>query len=276
MVVFACWVLLFFFVPESFWERTPHPKSRRTSTVMHPVDISSRIASSNLGAGSIKQVDGQADTPDSTSTKDDLEIQPDDSPRSTRKLRVRFAGDASCDDVEPTRDSYLSKDESGIDGDDPSVHDVSTRTTTPVTPVHKTLHGVQGQGNHHTPGRLHSFNSPFYEDMEKQNSNYFTNNHPQVSGNDGANSTFHQVQPGQVLYTTHLQSRPTLTFAQQLKPYNGRLTNDNFFKVMLRPFILFAYPYVTPHFCILPPQDRFQGYALQRHPRCSDVLCTSS
>lgn len=233
---------MFLFVPESFWDRTPHPKSHRSSTVMHLVDISSRIASSSLGAGSIKQVDGQADTPDSASTKD--EVQPDDPPKSPRKLRVRFAGDASCDDVEPTRDSEASKDESGISGEGLGVHDASNRITTPVIPLYKAIHIFHGNRASHTPGRLHNFNSPFYDDMEKQNSNYFPNTRPQVPSHDGTDSTLTSDQRGQVLYTTHLQSQPTLTFAQQLKPYNGRLTNDNFFKVMLRPFILYAYPAV--------------------------------
>lgn len=32
------------------------------------------------------------------------------------------------------------------------------------------------------------------------------------------------------------------SFRQLLQPYHGRLSNDNFFKVMFRPFVLFAYP----------------------------------
>jgi len=35
-----------------------------------------------------------------------------------------------------------------------------------------------------------------------------------------------------------------LTFVQQLKPFNGRLHQDNWFRVAVRPFILFAYPAV--------------------------------
>lgn len=35
MVVVFCWVLLFLFVPESFWDRVPRPKSRRSSLLFH-------------------------------------------------------------------------------------------------------------------------------------------------------------------------------------------------------------------------------------------------
>merc|ERR1712093_73349 len=45
-------------------------------------------------------------------------------------------------------------------------------------------------------------------------------------------------------YTTILRDKPALTFVQQLKPFNGRLHQDNWFRVAVRPFILFAYPAV--------------------------------
>jgi hypothetical protein len=38
--------------------------------------------------------------------------------------------------------------------------------------------------------------------------------------------------------------RPRLTFVQQLKPYNGRLHHDSWFRVAFRPFLLFCYPAV--------------------------------
>jgi hypothetical protein len=45
-------------------------------------------------------------------------------------------------------------------------------------------------------------------------------------------------------YTTLLQASPKRSFIQQLRPYEGRLHQDNWFRVALRPFILFAYPAV--------------------------------
>lgn len=43
-------------------------------------------------------------------------------------------------------------------------------------------------------------------------------------------------------YTPHLRTQPAKTFVQTLRLWNGRLCNDNWFKVAARPFILFAYP----------------------------------
>lgn len=43
-------------------------------------------------------------------------------------------------------------------------------------------------------------------------------------------------------YTHNLRQMPAQSFTQQLRLYHGRLNNDKWLKVMVRPFILFAYP----------------------------------
>lgn len=53
-----------------------------------------------------------------------------------------------------------------------------------------------------------------------------------------------EVPQGPMRYTTDLRQRPPKTFAQTLKPWNGRLNRSHWFKVMLRPFLLFLYPSV--------------------------------
>lgn len=53
--------------------------------------------------------------------------------------------------------------------------------------------------------------------------------------------------PGAVIehsYTHALRQAPLKTFSQQLPVYHGRLNKDKWWKVMVRPFILFAYPSV--------------------------------
>jgi len=45
-------------------------------------------------------------------------------------------------------------------------------------------------------------------------------------------------------YTEHYRQAPAKSYVHTLKPWIGRLSNDNWFKVMLRPFVLFAYPAV--------------------------------
>jgi len=47
-----------------------------------------------------------------------------------------------------------------------------------------------------------------------------------------------------MIYTNKLRERPPVSFVQTLKPWNGRIARDNWFRVAVRPFILFAYPSV--------------------------------
>jgi hypothetical protein len=61
---------------------------------------------------------------------------------------------------------------------------------------------------------------------------------------DGGTSLPMERPPPPQRYTTDLMLRPRLTFAQQLRPWNGRLHQDKWFRVAVRPFILFAYPAV--------------------------------
>ena len=43
-------------------------------------------------------------------------------------------------------------------------------------------------------------------------------------------------------YTEYHRFQPPKTFRQQLRPWSGRLRKDNWFRVAARPFILYAYP----------------------------------
>lgn len=45
-------------------------------------------------------------------------------------------------------------------------------------------------------------------------------------------------------YTNRLRDRGKIPYVQQLKVWNGRITHENWLKIAVRPFILFAYPSV--------------------------------
>ncbi|KAF2104995.1 MFS general substrate transporter [Rhizodiscina lignyota] len=69
----------------------------------------------------------------------------------------------------------------------------------------------------------------------------------QVASPPEPRSGFHSpvpqhIPPSPMDYTTYHRDAPPKTWTQTLRPYAGRLSKDNWFKVALRPFILFAYP----------------------------------
>lgn len=54
----------------------------------------------------------------------------------------------------------------------------------------------------------------------------------------------HASMISSIHYTDFYREAPQKSYVQSLKPWNGRLVRDKWHKVMLRPFILFAYPAV--------------------------------
>lgn len=100
---------------------------------------------------------------------------------------------------------------------------------------------------------LHTFNSPSYGQMAMAHTSYpwlGANNPKAEAGGElqspqlESNPPHPERPPGPKRYTTFLKDQPRLSFVQQLKPWNGRLHHDKWFRVALRPFILFAYPAV--------------------------------
>lgn len=66
-----------------------------------------------------------------------------------------------------------------------------------------------------------------------------------VSRDEKASSPTRPKSRGKdVAYTDFYRTGPTKSYLDTLIPYHGRLVHDNWFRVALRPFILFAYPAV--------------------------------
>jgi hypothetical protein len=75
--------------------------------------------------------------------------------------------------------------------------------------------------------------SPFAEPMASE-SRHNVPTHQYNAGDDS--------KPQKISYTEYYRRAPAKTYAQTLSPYLGRISYDNWFRVALRPFILFAYP----------------------------------
>ena len=121
---------------------------------------------------------------------------------------------------------------------------------------------------------LHNLNSPWYVELER-NDDYISHHDEsgqdtakpetaegKVEGNYAPVESVPQEQTNSDLllnptrtpedpqtpklfrYTTNLRHAPPKTYLQTLRPWNGVLTKTSWFRVMLRPFILFAYPSV--------------------------------
>lgn len=96
-----------------------------------------------------------------------------------------------------------------------------------------------------TPEARHSINSPYYNSAlgSEANVDYFAQG-PNLD-NEKIPASSLRAQLKVQAYTHNLRQQPPKSFRQHLKIWHGRLNNDKWLKVMVRPFILFVYPSVA-------------------------------
>ncbi|KAJ3477995.1 hypothetical protein NLG97_g8693 [Lecanicillium saksenae] len=251
MIVGLAGVLLFLFVPETFWDRTPTRKSskrpnffRRLSSRYGPHKTplpAPRISSDrphspgadtrhhNLHVGFAPATEGEAavESP---------------SPAHHKNLHVGFS---EASNVEKQLDNHCP--EESQQSAQPSItvskpQQVATSSQTvdksmAISPAPPRLsqHNLQDSSHLQTPDGRNSIGNSSAID-------YFSGRN--TADRESISSASFSALPKIRQYTHNLRQQPAQSFVQQLKPYHGRLNADKWHKVMLRPFVLFAYPAV--------------------------------
>jgi hypothetical protein len=191
IIVAFNFVLLFFFVPETFWDRTPRPKKRpdRRAPLVLAVH-QPQPAVTHHDKVAVYKPSGFPGTTDDEDTS--LEEK-----HSHQDARVGWAENleegpvselpatvSKSNDIADQRDLERSQ------GDDLDLADADIR-------------------------------------ISRTNTNQLST-----------------PTPSPFVYTEELRKQPRLKFAQTLRPWNGRLRKDNWFRAAFRPLILYAYPAV--------------------------------
>lgn len=251
MIVAFCFFMVFFFVPETFWDRTPRPqKKTRKSTFpsisqifhhphhhgekstisvggdgssdMRKLAISNAASAAGSGPGTIAERRckkkqhhvGFAVNEESTGEEDTVDSHP-----------VPAFGDSSVpqDPNDPEKAAVAADMEPLPLPHTPTSHRSTTNAVAASEPhVSKDSEYGDYLAHEHEPKTLSSSHSIRSE--------------PVTAGLPPTPTT------GNPRYTTFLRTQPAKTFRQTLKPWNGRLRHENWLKVAIRPFILFAYP----------------------------------
>ncbi|KAJ2971069.1 hypothetical protein NUW58_g9520 [Xylaria curta] len=254
IVVGFCGVLLFFFVPETFWDRTPIPKSSRAgkrpgffsrrSSAKQAVPTVSQVTST--GAEKPTHEDNRAKT-----TEENHEVA-----RPKQQRHVGFASDGAFPSTRHRVDN-LTLPSTGVAPDViPSQHDETpARASTPVT---------NPLADHESPlnlPRSHNYSADIRGSIAPEinpalpadplTADYPRDPEPQrpapltvSSDTDSERMSFSNlaaVTMGQV-YTHRLREAPRQSFKSQLKIHNGRINQDVWWRAAVRPFILFSYP----------------------------------
>ncbi|KAI5296679.1 hypothetical protein KEM52_000003 [Ascosphaera acerosa] len=192
--------LVFLFVPETFWDRTPHPRARHhrhahrhMSGLLHRKHTDDAMQANPSSPGAEKEAHNQ---------------------RRRRDVHVGFA--------DPEADALASDDPEKLALQEDGLHQTPAQSVAePATP--EIAHVAA------TPDATSEI------DVEGQQ-----NQRLAAVLTTTSETPLTQSQ----IYTDTLRRAPRQTFVQQLRIWSGRISQDNWFRVALRPFILFAYPAV--------------------------------
>lgn len=270
MVVGLAGVLLFLFVPETFWDRTPTRKPskrpsflRRLSSRRHMLHTAAPLAA----GADVPPSPGAAVRPKdfhvgfAPAVGAGLGVEGVETPRASHTAS-RHVG--WLESPEPERQTEAGIGTSGSARSSREHHDPNTSagpmpplqdTNFPVVHLPDETDDVFGAHSLATPDRyatsiapptpeLHGLNSPYYHGAtgSPANIDYFARG-PNLD-HEKIPASMLRSPPRFQAYTHNLRQQPARTFVQQLRPYHGRLNKDKWLKVMVRPFILFAYPAV--------------------------------
>jgi hypothetical protein len=263
------------FVPETFWDRTPRPKNRSRKNTRLPSISSHYSRASSNQRRHVASNDGAEDEKvlPRASDSGNQRGRPPLTQYKKSPLHIGF----SVNDDNPdffSKGDKIPRHNPEAGPQTPSSIEVSIDTTsiTPGVPGLPDMPARHNQEEHVRPAggapptpALHTFNSPSYNNAEETDSDYWDHGRGRGRGRADTDGNHRDqetnldtdqekpldteddsVKPGPMMpaYTSNLKEAPKRTFVQQLRPFEGRLHNDNWFRVAFRPFILFAYPSV--------------------------------
>jgi len=204
--------LLFLFVPETFWDRAPTPhRQKQRSRSLSKLNILHRSHPEPKADAS--EPAAQADVSEKVATKhahfgpeEDISEKSDESSSSA---------DVFGDDK---RMENVAHDEKVAHADSANNHSDAINTA-----------------NLTVPDQAHTPRSPSVLSARS-----IPVSHQDPS--DAERQSQRSVSPGLNGYTKSLREAPTRSLRQQLKVWNGRICNDRWWRVAVRPFFLFTYP----------------------------------
>ncbi|KAF1958544.1 MFS general substrate transporter [Byssothecium circinans] len=226
ITVAFCFFLIFFFVPETFWDRTPHARGRSSKRARSnsPGRQHSRFRLSS------HQRKGVTLDPLGHDIHHNEPLTPLSLSSVPHTPRVGFA-------LNPEHNASCIGHHGG-EGHAPQAKDPVGKQVLESTTERGDISAPQEAARGLEKHRLRK------RDLEKQAPVEPTDYFSAVSiprERDECDNVSEQLS---VHYTDFYRAAPPKSYVQSLRPWNGRLTKEKWLKVMVRPFILFAYPAV--------------------------------
>ena len=266
LVVGFCFVLMLLFVPETFWDRTPRPHQNRKQTlaswsrIFHHVTEKQSHIDLEKSEGDGEQALADPSHPQTHMSPSIPEtrrqgkvshhvgfVDPASSAESMTGVDDPSYGSSFPDaSVGKAADDNTRYQTSGQENSKPSVaHESAAKPiSSPVSQgVENLLHLRQSRADCAQGERVDVgyFNhQPQAGSLAPSTPHSVNTEHSKTSADETAPIPLEAC--GGQHYTAFLRSQPPKTYCQTLKPWNGKLRNEKWTLVAVRPFLLFAYP----------------------------------
>ncbi|KAL8748934.1 MAG: hypothetical protein Q9184_007016 [Pyrenodesmia sp. 2 TL-2023] len=237
IVVGFCFFLVFFFVPETFWDRTPRPHEKNHKSTFEAISgffTQPHEKKSKRSVGDLNNVNqNPVDHANSVALDDTA------APTIAERRKQRHAHHVGfANDVEK-HGSVAREEHQGHENKPIPMLELSGA---------ETGEGVAVKGRQPTPypgplvdpSPIADIDEAKIEHREPESA--ATQSGSAITAPVTAGPSENPPAPALRRYTSYLRTQPPKTFVQTMRPWNGQLRHENWFKVALRPFILFAYP----------------------------------
>ncbi|KAJ5857088.1 Major facilitator superfamily domain general substrate transporter [Penicillium solitum] len=220
IIVGVCLVLLFFFVPETFWDRTPRPRVHKHKRPRGPGRSVSDLVSHGFRGRRpyVQPLDESTEQAD---------IDPAMEPKKSKHAHVGFA------------DDHLEDGDQAVGTEKPDL----------VSEAGNATNGDQITAQQPTPANEkdddflqplpHAFVLGAHQD-DLETARPAAMSPARTESLEPAGTPL----PATLQYTNRLRERPKIPYSQLLRVWNGRIAQDSWYRVAMRPFVLFAYPAV--------------------------------
>ncbi|KAI0870226.1 major facilitator superfamily domain-containing protein [Hypoxylon argillaceum] len=280
IIVGFCGILLFFFVPETFWDRSPIPKSAHK--VAKRPSFFRRKSSAKQAVPSVSQWVDETTVEDKQVIHENTEIKTTEEgqevPRTKLQRHIGFAPDVEDHITSEERDgeddpplgSVPVESKVTLLQHDDTTAGVSTPAVSPLSKPEPSLNRSRPQNERTWTSQ--SVASAISPNRSRRNSLTEADKHihPALRGDVSAADYFQDPDAhhaasralssdtdsermsfsnlaaatmGQV-YTHKLREAPRQSFKSQLRIHNGRINQDRWWKAAVRPFVLYSYPAV--------------------------------
>lgn len=226
MVVGGGLVLLFLFVPETFWDRTPRPRQSHKRPRL-PRSVSDLVTSGFRGRPPhAKRLEGE----DGDGDGDEPKVLPAAPPKKRKDAHVGFVDEpgveketqVGSEKVEASTEIHAAGDEGAADMRSAMFEKPDLVGSVPCP----TIITAQSRQTEDTAADL--------EAAKRMAAS------PARSDSTSRSRSISMA----MRYTNRLREQPRIPYLQTLKLWNGRIAHDSWLRVAFRPFILYAYPSV--------------------------------